>query len=401
MPRSRKPDSWGIPPWKINFTPTRHKPPAHTDFAIIGGGFTGLAAAAWLRLNAPEKSVAVFEAARIGAGASGRTGGMVLAETAAGNQPGLGDVLAGFQSILEKLKVRCDLKLNGAWEIARKHDSEKAKRHQSPIAWNDSGTLKVVNEVPGGTLDPGKLVTGLARAAQRQGAHIFENHRVQAIRWSATPELNLINKRGATQKITTQKILFATNALSLPEAALTGMHPRLTLAVLTRPVSETDLAAIGLAERKPFYTVDFPYLWGRVRDDRSIVWGAGLVQSPDADDLEKVDIAAEESAVAFDRLEDRIRNLHPALEKIKFLRRWGGPILFRDSWKPVFDWHPKSVAIDTTQKGGRSKDDAPRNAIVLGAYAGHGVALSSYLGAWAAEVLLERGRLPKWSSLKP
>jgi len=114
-----------------------------------------------------------------------------------------------------------------------------------------------------------------------------------------------------------------------------------------------------------------------------------------------VDIAAEESAVAFDRLEDRIRNLHPALEKIKFLRRWGGPILFRDSWKPVFDWHPKSVAIDTTQKGGRSKDDAPRNAIVLGAYAGHGVALSSYLGAWAAEVLLERGRLPKWSSLKP
>ena len=99
------------------------------DFAIIGGGFTGLAAAAWLRLLAPEKSVAVFEAARIGAGASGRTGGMVLAETAAGNQPGLGDVLAGFQSILEKLKVRCDLKLNGAWEIARKHSSGKAKNH--------------------------------------------------------------------------------------------------------------------------------------------------------------------------------------------------------------------------------------------------------------------------------
>jgi hypothetical protein len=38
---------------------------------------------------------------------------------------------------------------------------------------------------------------------------------------------------------------------------------------------------------------------------------------------------------------------------------------------------------------------------VLGAYAGHGVALSSYLGTWAAEVLLDRRDLPKWSALKP
>ncbi len=144
--------------------------------------------------------------------------------------------------------------------------------------------------------------------------------------------------------------------------------------------------------------MDFPYLWGRVRRDRSIVWGAGLVQSPDADDLERVDIAAEEPAAAFDRLEERVRHLHPAIEKIKFTRRWGGPILFRDSWKPVFDWHPQSIAAQT---GGRSEANAPRNAIVLGAYAGHGVALSSYLGSWAAEVLLERRHLPQWSALQP
>jgi gamma-glutamylputrescine oxidase len=409
MSRSPKPDAWGTPPWKINFTPTRHKLPAHVGFAIIGGGFTGLAAAAWLRLQSPEKSVAVFEAAHIGAGASGRTGGMVLAETAAGNQPGLGDVLAGFQSILEKLKVRCDLKLNGAWEIAREYGCAKAKHQKSPIEWNDSGTLRVVNDVPGGTLDPGKLVTGLARAAQRHGAHIYENHRVQHIHWSATPELQLIAPRGEKKKIIARKILFATNALSLPEAGLTGMHPRLTLAVLTSPVSKNVLAAMGLAQRKPFYTVDFPYLWGRVRHDCSIVWGAGLVQSPDADDLEKVDITAEESAAAFDRLEDRIRRLHPALGKIKFLSRWGGPILFRDSWKPVFDWHPESIAVGPGSESRGATDkathatarDAARNAVVLGAYAGHGVALSSYLGTWAAEVLLERRQLPHWSALQP
>src|SRR5271155_1788547 len=232
MSRSPKFDPWGTPPWKINFTPSRHKLPAAVDFAIIGGGFTGLAAAAWLRTLAPEKSVAVFEAARIGAGASGRTGGMVLAETAAGKQPGLGDVLAGFRSILAKLKVRCDLQLHGAWEIARHAASGKAQPQQSPIAWNDSGTLKVVNEVPGGTLDPGKLVSGLARAVQRHGAQIFENHRVQHIYWNGRPELHLAAARGPAQKVTEQritaaKIFFATNALSLPEAGLTGMHPRL------------------------------------------------------------------------------------------------------------------------------------------------------------------------------
>jgi glycine/D-amino acid oxidase-like deaminating enzyme len=254
-----------------------------------------------------------------------------------------------------------------------------------------------VNEVPGGTLDPGKLVSGLARAAQRHGAQIYENHRVPHIQWSAAPELEISTARDTTQKITAAKILFASNALSLPLAGLTGMHPRLTLAVLTRPVSEKVLTAIGLAQRKPFYTVDFPYLWGRVRQDRSIVWGAGLVQSPDADDLEKVDIAAEEPAAAFDRLEDRIRRLHPALAKIKFSSRWGGPILFRDSWKPVFDWHPQSVASGSN----RAAQEPGRNAVILGAYAGHGVALSSYLGAWAAEVLLDRRQLPRWSALKP
>src|ERR1700691_4255143 len=105
MSRSAKHEPWGRSTWKVNFTPARHKLPAHVDFAIIGGGFTGLAAAAWLRVLAPEKSVAVFEAGRIGEGSSGRTGGLALAETAAGDLPGLGDVLAGFSAILSKLSI--------------------------------------------------------------------------------------------------------------------------------------------------------------------------------------------------------------------------------------------------------------------------------------------------------
>lgn len=376
MPSTENHANWGQAPWKIDFAPPPRSAPTEADFAIVGGGFTGLAAAAWLRRLAPEKSVVVLEAGSIGAGASSRTGGMALGETASGDQPGLGDVLAGFTKILSELSIECDLSLSGAWEIGR-----SGGLPQSPIHWNDSGVLRVVKEVPGGTLDPGKLVGGLARAAHRLGAEICEHHVVERIGWAEVPEIHF-----ASGRLRARKILFATNALSLDLAELEeGMHPRLTLAALTEPVTAEQLAAIGLAERKPFYTVDMPYLWARVCQDNSIVWGAGLVQSPDERNLNEVNIAAPEPSKLFDALERRVRGLNPALASIRFTQRWGGPILFRDSWTPIFDWHP------------HAKEN--RGAIVLGAYAGHGVALSSYLGAWAAEALLGQCDLPPWGMI--
>jgi len=373
MSPSREHKGWGTPPWQIDFTPSEQPIPRDADFAVIGAGFSGLAAAAWLRLLAPDKSVVVLEAGRIGAGASGRTGGMVLAETAAGDLPGLGDVLNGLQNILRKLDIDCDLSLAGAWELGRSGGLK-----ESPIAWADSGTLRVVNEVPGGTLDPGKLVSGLARASHRLGAIIAENHRVEQIEWRDGAELHLAHAR-----LRAGKALLATNALSLSLGGLgRQMHPRLTLAASTEPLSDDQLAAIGLSRHTPFYTVDFPYLWGRVCGDNSVVWGAGLVSPSDSHDLEQIDIAAAEPSRMFASLEQRIRRLHPILEKVSFTHRWGGPILFRDGWHPVFDRHPESTL-----------------GIVIGAYAGHGVALSVYFGAWAAEAMLGRRNLPEWGRI--
>lgn len=380
MSVSKVSSRWGQPPWEIEFTPAVHAIPEKTDIAVVGGGFTGLAAAAWLRLLAPGKSVAVFEAAHIGAGASGRTGGMALAETAAGDLPGLGDVLGGFERILQKLNVDCDLSLPGAWEIGR-----TGGLPQSPIEWTDSGTLHVVKEVPGGTLDPGKLVSGLARAAETRGAKIFENAPVTRIRWGASPGIEIVGNGADARVIAAEKILLATNAFSLGLAGLDeGAHPRLTLAALTAPLAEHELQSAGLAARKPFYTADLPYLWGRVRRDNSIIWGAGLVSAPDEKDVAEADISGAQAAQMFASLEKRVRGLHPAFRSVTFTHRWGGPILFREDWMPVFDFHP-----------------ACKDAIVLGAYAGHGVALSSYLAAWAAEILLGKRALPAWGALAP
>jgi glycine/D-amino acid oxidase-like deaminating enzyme len=383
MPHANTHQSWGQTPWKIDFTPPKRPLPEAVDFAIVGGGFAGLAAAAWLRLRAPGKSVALVEAGGIGAGASGRTGGMVLSETAAGDLSGLGDVLGGLKKILRKLDVESELSLPGAWEIARSDKAERSDngrpwRGPSPIDWQDSGNLHVISMVPGGTLHPGKQLSRLARAAVRLGAIVKENREVRRIRWTDMPELEL-----ACGRVRARKILLATNALSLGLSGLRAqVHPKLTLAARTAPISERQIERIGLAARKPFYTVDFPYLWGRVCADNSIVWGAGLVDPPQPDALEDIDVAKDRPAAMFATLEKRIHGLHPALAPAKFTHTWGGPIAFRNNWKPVFCPHPEN-----------------HNGIVLGIFAGHGVALSVYLGAWAAEVMLGERRLPPWGKL--
>ena len=88
--------------------------PGSVDFAVVGAGFTGLSAAAELRRLDPSKTVAVFEAESVGARSSGLTGGLVLAETAAGDLPGLGDVLGGYAHVLSKLEANGEVSLQGA-----------------------------------------------------------------------------------------------------------------------------------------------------------------------------------------------------------------------------------------------------------------------------------------------
>jgi glycine/D-amino acid oxidase-like deaminating enzyme len=370
---------WGEPPWKVDFSPPAAVIPEEIDFAVVGAGFTGLAAAAWLRRSDPRKSVAVLEAWRLGEGASGRTGGMALAESAAGDLPGLGDVLGGVRAIFRELDVESELNLPGAWEIA--HSGEALPN--SPIDWNDSGRLRVIAEVPGGTLNPGKVVGGLARSAHERGALIFENARVTSVDWRRPPVLRLDRKDRSA--VRAGKILFATNALSrtLSGIAAGGMGARLTLAVSTEPLDDDQLRAIGLVDRKPFYTADLPYLWGRVCADRSTIWGGGLVSAPGSRDLSSVSLDSHQARTLLASLETRVRGLHPALHDVRFTHRWGGPILFRESWAPVFDWHPRSS----------------KNALVVGAFAGHGVMLSSYLGRWAAEAFLTQRELPPWGKL--
>jgi glycine/D-amino acid oxidase-like deaminating enzyme len=365
---------WGKPPWSIDFQPTPASVPEEADFAVVGGGFTGLSAAAWLRRFAPDKKVVVFESAAIGAGSSGHTGGMVLAETAAGDLPGLGDVLAGFASILKELAVDCDFALPGVYEIGR-----SGGLHGSPISWSDSGLLRAVKQVPGGMINPGKMVSGLARAAEKSGALIFENVPVEQIEFT-----DPVCLRFPGGQLRARKVLLATNGMSLELSGLAGRgQSKFTLAVATEPLDVIQLESLGLDSEKPFYTIDFPYLWGRTLRTEGVVFGGGLVHFDDWRELESLDIASGQAAELIARLESRVRALHPVLKNVRFTNEWGGPILIANEWRPVFARHPQSPQT-----------------IVLGGYSGHGVAQSVYLGRWAAEVLCEKRSLPDWNAAK-
>jgi glycine/D-amino acid oxidase-like deaminating enzyme len=346
--------------------------PETVDFAVIGGGFTGLTAAAWLKRSAPNRSVALFEAKSIGAGSSGHTGGLVLPETAAGDMPGLGDVLSGLREILRELRVKCGLTLPGVWEIGRGKGSR-----DSALSWSDSGTLRVTNEIAGGTLDPGKMVTGLAQAATRAGAVIFENARVESIAKTRHSELRVAGK-----VVRARCVLVATNAQSLELSGLARRaQPKFTLAVMTKPLTKAQLKSLGLAAGRPFYTVDLPYLWGRLAQRNCVVFGSGLVHLQNWRELANINIKTGEAAELLKSLEHRVRAFHPVLRKISLTHRWGGPILIADKWRPVFMKHPEN-----------------EDAIVLGAYSGHGVALSVYLARWAAEAMLGKRELPQWNA---
>jgi glycine/D-amino acid oxidase-like deaminating enzyme len=420
----RKAHPWGAPPWTVDFRPAPRALPDRVDFAVAGGGFTGLSAAAWLRRFAPGRSVLVLESASLGDGASGRTGGMALAETAAGKLPGLGDVLAGYKKILRAFRIDARLTLPGAWELGR---SSPVKH--SPISWSDSGELKVVRLVPGGTVDPGKVLAGLARAAEKAGAQIVEHAEVRALDFSNPPRLHVRrNLRGRIQQkeIRAEQVLLATNAYSLELSGLrAAAEPKLTFALATAPLSAAQLKAIGLSSRRPFYTLDFPYLWGRLLESNSVIFGSGLVPAPigmpfriptgahslknGAHDLRRFtpqgsttkgftpkgfapkgyDVRRGEAAGRLRWLESRVRHLHPALASVRITHRWGGPILFTEKMLPIFRWlAPKGFAPE-----GHPRSE---QVMVLAGYNGHGVALSVYLGQWAAEALLARRPLPLW-----
>src|SRR5262249_9254351 len=309
---------WGEPLWSFPIPVTSHPltDGLRVDVAIVGAGFTGLATAHYVRQLCPGWHVAVFETQQGGNGASGRPGSLVLEGTAVDALAGAENCFGTLQELVSTQGIQCDLRVDGCWEIGRQHALPT-----SPIQWSDQGTLQVVYEIPGGAFDPRKFLAGLAEIVQRAEGQIFEHAPVTGLD---------IERRGGVRLTVAGHAVYAQRAVVAPNPwclLLLGLHNQAegvhTVAVATEPLADAVFDAIGWATRTPFYTLDLPYLWGRVTADGCAVIGGGTVGRGNVDHA-RAD--APEAVRLYESLERRIRGLHPALSNVRITHRWMGPL---------------------------------------------------------------------------
>jgi len=368
--------SWGEPPWHRIEVPSRSLENSTPEVAIIGGGLTGVAAAYYLTRRGIQP--VLLEAERVGDGASGRTGGIVLEGTARGIVEGADRCVPTLAELVKEAGIDCDLRLPGCWEIAHRDDTAG-----EALPWKDDGHgVRIVRTVAGGRVDPMALLTQLARAAVGAGAILHEHAEVRRLIIEPHPvePHPVLELEGAV--IRPRFVIVAVNAWTshlLP--SIRQVESSLTFACATEPLSDTILHDIGLGSDIPFYTVDTPYLWGRQTHDRRMIFGAGLIyRAPE--ELERLDLDAAEPAAVLARLEARVLRLHPALRDVQITHRWGGPIGIPQGGMPLIGRLPQAPAI-----------------LVAGGYSGHGVALSVWMGRSLAHGIVEGEPFPAWGTL--
>lgn len=212
------------------------------DVAVIGGGFTGLAAA--LHLAGTGAKAVVIEQSRIGQAASGRNNGQVIPHHSKKSASEMAEMLGRDRGdrlnamvanaashlfgLIERYRIACDAVSNGwiqachsamALERARKFHADW-KAFGADVEWLDAAAIR--DKIGGGTflggwkarhaghVNPYALAQGLARAALGEGAMIFENTPVTAIQRDGTV-WQLRTPRGIVRA---KSVLVATNALT-------------------------------------------------------------------------------------------------------------------------------------------------------------------------------------------
>jgi glycine/D-amino acid oxidase-like deaminating enzyme len=358
------------------------------DVAVIGGGFTGLSAA--LALARSGASVALLEAGRVIGAASGRNGGQCNAGTAhdfgaLAATHGIDrardwylahcDAVDTVEQIAAKEGIACDFARVGRAKLAAKpaHFAKLEDAYRLLVAQVDTNVSLVDGDGLGqeigadgfygaliqhssAQLHVGHFGVGLARAAVRAGAKVWENAPVQAIA-RQNKNFRVETPRGT---LSARQVLVATGGASSQEPF--GWFRRRivsvgSFAIATAPLP-ADLAARLFPTRRNYVTSRIIGNYFRLTADNRLIFGgrARFAMSNPASDLKSADI-----------LEAAMLRLFPALSGVPIEHRWGG-------------------TIDLTQ------DRLPRAGEQGGlyyamGYSGHGVQMATHMGAAMARVM--------------
>jgi glycine/D-amino acid oxidase-like deaminating enzyme len=371
-------------------TPVARDFPQHVDVAIIGAGFTGLSAARSLARGGA--SVAVFDAQTIGWGASSRNGGMVLtglklpAATLIaryGKEATARMYAASLASIdfVEKLvreeNIACDFARCGHLEVAckpkhfddfRRSAQETARHfnHRQRLIPRDQLQSEIGSAIyHGGLVDdssagvnPARLVAGLASAAERAGAAIFDHSHVDEVQREGASGWKIATQRGTLRA---QNVVVATSGYTsrVTPALQKKIIPIGSYIIVTEVLHEKLAAELSPRNRMIFDSKNYLYYY-RLTPDRRMLFGGRAAFFP-------------ETSSTIRRSAEILRRgmltVYPQLRDAKIAYVWGGTLDF------AFDIMPHAGKLDGLH-------------FSLG-YAGHGVAMSTYLGDKVAQSILQ------------
>lgn len=356
--------------------------PDSADAVVIGGGYTGVAAARKLALQGAR--VVLLEANTLGWGASSRNGGIChpgfkwdpqtlarkygreLAHALYAETVQATDLLAGT---VRDQGIDAELRYNGylvlAW--ARAH-AEEFPAEVAALA--DVGTAsrvisrdQLASEIgtsvyhggiaidAGGVIHPAKWFVALAGLAERAGAELHEGVRATSIRRQGDGRFVVETKRGA---ILARDVLVATNGYT--DGAAPTLRRRIipigSYIIATEPLSEALARELSPTGRAYFDTRNFLSYW-HVTADRRMLFGGRVSFFPTS-----VDRTAR-------LLYQRMVQVHPQLAGTRVEYSWGGKV---------------ALTMDRMPHIGRAG-----GVMYAMGYSGTGVVMSNWLGTRAAE----------------
>ncbi len=361
----------------------------HVDVAVIGGGFTGLSAAR--KLAKQGATVALLEADHVGAGGSGRNGGHLnngIAHGYADAKAALGAETAHrlykaydasidmIEQIIVEEGITCDFCRSGKLKLASKPSHVAGLRANCALIQKEVdpeaewlGPAELTREIGsdafhGATLYPksammhmGGYVTGLAEAATRHGAKIWEGAPVTA-RDKVMHGWRLTTPKGT---LTAKTVILATGAYT---GKPFGYFRRRIISVgsfiiATRPLTEAEVAATLPGHRTCVTSLNLGNYF-RLSPDKRLIFGGrarfSAVSNQKSDAKSGVILRAS------------LGRLFPQLGDVQVDYCWGGLV-------------------------GMTKDRFPRagqadNLLYGMGYSGHGAQMSTLIGAALADAAL-------------
>jgi len=364
--------------------------PEKVDVAIIGGGYTGLSAARTLARNGVK--AAVLEANTIGWGASSRNGGMVLT----GLKLGMQSVMKKYGRDMAKSLFQCSLKSIDTVEqiiseenidcgFARRghlltankpkhYDALKEEVEFMEREFNHKLRLipraeqrsefgsdvyhgALMDECSGG-LNPAQYVAGLADAAERAGATLHARARVTRLgRGRGAGGFLVETERGS---LSAESILVATSGYT---GNVTRKLQQKIIPIGSFIIATEDLSDDLVKELIPKDRMIFDYKhylnYFRLWDNRMIFGGRAAFFPETSNTIQR----------SAEILQREMIQVFPQLKAVKVEYVWGGTLDF------AFDMMTHVGEMDGMYYS-------------LG-YAGHGVAMATYLGKTVAEAMLQ------------